>query len=404
MDNKELLKNLIQQKFVKIAERARIKFEDGKSAESEYCCLMRLHALYIALCDLPNPSLEQLKDFEVLANSICGRTKFIFKPMDWCGLDFEAGGTTPEVPISACDITYSNPDLPLEHNTVCEALDKIVDTLNYEHPWIKFTVKSGLPAGRYEIGEGSGLTTVGTTVNKSALNFYDIDKNGDLVQYARELKNAIPDQLLDLNLQTGTPQSFLLKGEYFDLQRYQNQNLKAEAQLKWETVWPCYFGVGPITALDDPGQINAFVQSLQKNLYCDPCFRIDIPEGMVLYYFFPFNGMKKEFQSETGVMRGSYKGTVDGIRTKSMDDFNITGSKTYGVIRTDQPGIRFLEVCVIDFELDDQAPETQIPEPEIIEPEIEYFGIWSETECVKNEEVITAESSWSDPICVKENL
>lgn len=398
IDNIALLKNQIQQKFVKIAKRARIKFEDGKSAESEFCCLMRLHAVYIALCDLPAPTYDQLKEMEVLVNSICGRDRFVFKPMDWCSMDFENAGPNPDVPISACDIFYENPAYPGE-NSLCKVLDKIVDTLNYENPWIKFTIKEGLSAGRYEIGEISGFSTVETTVNKSALNFYDIDRNGDLVQYARELKNAIPDQVLNIDLQTGEPQIFLLKGKYFDLERYKNQNLKAETQLKWETVWPCYYGVGPLTALDNPATINAFVQSLQRNMYCDPCFRIDIPEGMVLYYFYPFSGMKKEFKSKNGVMRGSYKGTIDGIRTLSMDNFNIAGEKTYGIIRTDQPGIRFFEACVIDFEIE----EIEMPIVPIVIPELAYPSAWSNVYCVKFEPMVTVDSTWADLVCIQES-
>jgi hypothetical protein len=383
MDNKELLKNLVQQKFVKIAQRARIKFEDGKSAESEFCCLMRLHSLYIALCDLPNPTLEQLKDFETLANSICGRTRFIFQPMDWCGLDFETDSPAPEVPISACDISYSNPALPTDQNTVCKALDKIVDILNYEHPWIQFTVKSGLPAGKYEIGEGTGLTVVGTTVNKTALNTYQIDRNGSVVQYARELKNAIPDQSLNLDFQTASAQQFILKGEYRDIERFQNQNIKAEAELKWESVWPVYYGVGPLTALDDPAQREAFIRSLQKVLSPTSCYKIDIPAGMVLYYFFPFTGMKREFKSENGIMRGSYKGTISGVRTQSMINNNIAGGQTYGVIRTDQPGIRFFDFCVVDFEL--ETEEVSVPVVQIVQPQLAYEGFWTELECVKEE-------------------
>ena len=399
-DNRTLLKNLIQQKFVKIATRARIKDEDGKSIESEFCCLMRLHALYIALCDLPAPTVEQLKEFEILANSICGRDRFIYKPIDWCGLDFDMGGPDPEVPVSACDITYSNPGLTVEQETVCQYLDKIIDTLNYETPWIRFTVKDGLAPGKYEVGTTPGLITVGTTVNKTALNFYDIDRNGDLAQYARELQNLLPDQILSIPLGTALPVSFLLKGEYFDLERHLNQNLKAETELKWQTVWPCYYGVGPLTAMDDLQGANAFIQSLTKTVDCTKCIEVDVTEGNVLWYFFAYEGMKKHFISENAVMMGSYKGTFDGMRTVSMDDNNIVGGKTYGVIRTDQPGIRFLRVCVENMLIDEQVV---LPETPIEDDVLSYETAWSDYLCVQEiEDVILIEAIWSESKCVQE--
>jgi hypothetical protein len=344
--------------------------------------MMRLHALYVALCDLPSPTYDQLREFEVLANSICGRDRFIFKPMNWCGLDFENVGPNPDVPVSACEITYSNSDLSLEQNTVCKALDKIVDQLNYEHPWIQFLVKSGLAPGTYEVGAQGGIVTIGTTVNKPALNFYDIDRNGDLVQYARELQNGLPDQVLNIQLGTAAPVEFLLHGEYFDLERYLNQNLKAEADLSWKTVWPCYYGVGPLTALDNPSQRNAFIQSLTRLLVYQKCIEVDVTAGNVLYFFFPYEGVKKHFVSENGVMMGSYKGELENFRTKAMDDFNIAGGKTYGVIRSDQPGIRFLRVCVEVMLIDDVIP---IPDPPVDLNVITYDGIWNNAQCVKTE-------------------
>jgi hypothetical protein len=363
---------------------------------------MRLHALTIAITDLPNPSFDQLREFEVMANSICGRDRFLFRPMDWSGLEFDTCGNDKPIPLSACEITYSNPDLETERDTVCSALDAIVDILNYERPWIKFMLKSGLPPGRYEIGEGLGMVTVGVTVNKTALETYKISKGDDLVHYERELKASIPDQTFPIDLRTADPQTFLLKGEYRDLKRFQNQHLKAEAELKWQSVWPCYYGVGPLDALDNPATVNAFIQSLTKAMCCKPCINVDIAEGMVLYYFFPFDGMKKEFRSETGVMRGSYKGIVDGMRTKSMDDYGIAGGRQYGVIRTDQPGIRFLDVCVIDYELEDVIK----PEPPVILPVITYPSIWSEYVCSKIEEapVVTYSSFWSGLMCKKDEL
>jgi len=404
MDKITELKNIIHQKFLKIAKRARIKDEDGKSTEHEFCCLMRLQALLIAVQDTPNPTVFQLREMEILANSICGRDRFIYKPVDWCGLDFDAVDQTSQPPISACEIVYSNPNIEASQETLYAYVDKIIDTLNYEFPWIKFTVKEGVAPGKYEVGSGSGFTTIGVTVNKTAKDFYDIDRNGDLIQYARELKNALPDQLLSINFQDSEPKSFLLNGEYFDLQKYQNKHEKAEASLKWESVWPCYYGVGPITSLDDLSQANAFIQSLEKSLDCSKnCHKIDVSEGNVLYYFFPFNNVKKHFVTENGVMMGSYRGTIDGVRTKSMDDYNVAGSTTYGVIRSDQEGIRFLRFCVEDMLIEDviSQPVPPTAEEEVLNTVILYEGNWSELECVKNTE--TYESNWSELECVKIN-
>jgi hypothetical protein len=341
---------------------------------------MRLQALLIAIQDTFNPTVGQLKEMYVLANSICGRDRFLYKPVNWCALDFDAVDSTPKPAISACDIVYENLNLEADFETLCSYIDKIIDTLNYESPWIKFTVKQGLAPGKHEVGSSSGFTNIGVTVNKTAKDFYDIDRNGDLIQYARDLQNGLPDQLLAINFQNATPQTFILHGKYFDLQKHQNKHEKAEAELKWESVWPCYVGVGPLTALDDLNSVNAFIQSLTPVLDCNNCHEIDITAGNVLYYFFPYADMTKEFVTENGNMRGSFKGTIDNFRTQSMDNFNVTGGKTYGVIRTNQEGIRFLKFCIENVLIEAEVPE---PEVAVVVDVIGYEGLWSEIECVK---------------------
>jgi hypothetical protein len=395
------LKNIVHQKFLKIAKRARIKEEDGKSTEHEFCCLMRLQALLIAIEDTFNPTVEQLKEMYVLANSICGRDRFLYKPVDWCALDFDAVNSTLKPAISACDIVYENPNLEADNETLCSYVDKIIDMLNYEFPWIKFIVKEGIAPGKYEVGKANIFSTVGITVNKTAKEFYDIDQNGNLNQYEKELKNSLPDQIFAIDFQNPIPQSFILHGEYFDLKKHLNKHEKAEAELKWESVWPCYVGVGPLTALDDLSDANTFIQSMTPLLDCKRCHEIDISEGNVLYYFFPFVDFSKEFVTENANMRGSYKGTIDNVRTKSMDDNNVPGGKTYGVIRTDQQGIRYLKFCVDPVLIEEEIPivdaiwyetfwstikcskETIIEEP-VLELPTWYETFWSIKECAKD--------------------
>jgi hypothetical protein len=380
MDKILELKNIVHQKFLKIAKRARIKDEDGKSTTHEFCCLMRLQALLIAIQDTSNPTVGQLREMEVLANSICGRDRFIYKPVDWCGLDYDTTEDDNSPPISACDIVYENPNLDTDHQTVCSYLDKIIDTLNYESPWIKFSVKSGLTPGTYEVGEGATLTEVGVTVNKTAKNFYDLDQNGTLVQYARELQNGLPDQQLPINFETFEEQDYKLHGEYYDLQKYHNQHLKAETELAWKSRWPIYYGVGPLNALDS--NPNAFIQSLTKIFDFQESYEVDITEGNVLYFFYPFNQIKYEIVTENGVLRGSYKGSLDGVRTLSMDNNNVAGEKEYGVIRTDEIGIRFLK-----FRIEEMLIDAEIPMPQLI-PVIDvttFESVWSDKGCVKIE-------------------
>lgn len=406
----EDLTNRIQQKFVKIAKIARIKEEDGKSNYLEFCCLMRLQALLVFVSNTKEFTQEQLIDLEIQSNNICGRDKFLFKNMDWSFLDFVPVTGEKDclnLPISACDVSYENPKIVTAHNTVCSYLDAVIDALNYQAPWIKFTVLTGLQPGKYEVGTQNSLTTVKVEVNKSSKLFYDISDNGTITKFPREVKNAFPNQFVQINFENIIAKTHFLNGEYFDLQQYQGQHLKAETRINWQSVWPCYYGAGPKNALDNPSTRNAFIQSLQKSLDCNSCFNLEAVDGQVLYYFFPFNNQKKQFRSENGIINGSYKGTISDFRTKSMDNYNVPGGNVYGVIRTDQEGIGGIELCVINLNNEEgtvTTPPTTNPSttPPTTNPDtgtptapvITYESVWSVLLCASNQ-VISYESIWS---------
>lgn len=393
MDNKKvILVNYIQQKFVKIANIARIKEEDGKNNDYEFICLKKLHALLVFLSDHDDPTYDQMVQAELLANKICGRTFFPYRPMDWKFIDFEAvqPGGEVEAPLGACDITYTHSSNLADYETVCSYLDYIMDNLTYEHPWIRFAVLNGYEPGKYEVGSPNLITELSVRVNKLALVKYFITFEEELTEYARELKDNLPNQFIGLNFQVGEPTVFTLEGEYRDLQRYKGQNIRAFSQLKWETAWPCYYGTGPVDAMDDPATRNAFMQSLTRSFECPSCIDVNIPEGHVFWYFYPFANPKL-FKTENGVITGSFKGTFPA-RTKSMDDFNVAGSYSYGVIRTAEEGIRCTELCIIDVTLCEiETPEDPVyvdpvdPADPVDPPPvdtIEFDSIWTDQICV----------------------
>jgi hypothetical protein len=65
-----------------------------------------------------------------------------------------------------------------------------------------------------------------------------------------------------------------------------------------------------------------------------------------------------------------------------MDNNNVPGGKTYGVIRTDQEGIRYLKFCVEDVLIDFEPLEPTIP---IQAEATTYSSFWWGIECSKED-------------------
>jgi hypothetical protein len=350
----EISRNLIQQKFVKVATAARIKDEDGKTYDYELNCLLKLNALFFFLYVEETPTFQQLREVEVLANNICGRDRFIFKLTDFGFIEYEGQEETEQiVPINSHDIYYEHPNFEAPAETVWAYMDRIIEMLQYQMPWIKFTVLTGIAPGTYEIGFPGNSVTLGVTVNKTALNTYDIDLNGIITQYSRELQNTLPDQTIIANFNFENATEYRLHGFYRDLVKYMGEHQEAQVESVWKSAWPWYYGTATIGAFDDSNTVamNNFIHLLNKTFDYNPCLTINIPDGEVLYLFYPTTdaGVTKQFHSENGPISGSFKGVISGVTTKSAKDYNLPLSSQYGLIRTDQPGIGLTTLCVKDI-------------------------------------------------------
>jgi hypothetical protein len=364
-----LLLNQALQKFLKLARCARENQATGKEDEDDFCYLTRLEAVIYAL-ENGELTYDQLRALEKIINQIGGRDDFQYRP------------------------TVQTPSIQPAQKNCCDSIDDILnqlkelrDLLNYDPPTLLLE-SLGIMPGKYEVGYGDVQTDIRWLANKKPLTTILIDLWPDADFSTVNLSGVIYN--VNLPLASVIPLNINIYGFYHDQQPFKGQHLIAEAYLKFQTVWPCYWGKGPGNALDNPANQNSFILSLTRELDCAKCIEANLEQGEYLWYFFPFTGMAKQFWTENGAISGSYKGTIDGVKTQSMVTNGINGGAEYGVIRFDETGIGQLIVCIKDM----PYPEVIIQEPVVVVPEIiipvvpevvTYAGTWNELYCVQVE-------------------
>ena len=374
-----LLINIAAQKLVKYSLAAYNLQLQGYPAEDEFCWLTKLQASIAALKSGMDLSLRDLEDLEEIIRNIGDKENIPYRPVV----------VQPEVEIKPKDCCCDDSDIQ-------DRIDDILEQINYEKPWLELT-PIGLDAGKYEVGHGLKMIDVNWKANKVPLDYIRVNFPADPQRVSPNLVGTHSGITIDLR----PADELVLKiyGWYNDRQQYKGKHLLAEDELCFKTKWPCYWGVGPMDALDNEGTVNLFALGLTRELCCPGCVDADLGEGEVLYFFFPYKGKEKQFVTDNGVIHNSFKGTVDGFKTQSLITNSLPGDTVYGVIRTDQPGIGPLRVCIREVEW----PVGE-PEPVPVEPDetVVYEGIWKTVRCVKVNE--TYEGTWLDHVCVKEDL
>ncbi len=360
-----ILLNKAFQKFLKLAKCARENQAYGEPDKDDFCLVTRLKAVIFALKTIPNElTYDQFRELEKIVNEIGGRDNLPFK------------NTVPLV-VQPAIINY-------ECNNIQEQMENIWIIVNYELPTL--TLQSlDINPGKYEVGHGNYLSDIQWLANKKPLTVITIDVPHDPDFTTVNLAGIVEE--VNLNMGIAMPVLLTIHGFYNDKQAFKGQHLLAEAKLKFETVWPCYWGKGPGNAIDNPQTRNAFIRSLTKELCCVSCVEADLGEGEYLWYFYAFTNMAKQFWTENGAISGSYKGTLDNFQTQSMVDNLIAGGVTYGIIRFDETGIGQLLVCVKDM------PYVDV---EILQPQIPVV-----VPPVTTPDVIVYESFWIGLICSK---
>lgn len=379
MDQKvALLLNIAAQKLVQLAGVARNHQIQGYPANDEFCELTKISALIKVLQNPLGLSLGDLEAIEEILRNIGDKGQPGYKPVV----------VQPSVEMKPKESCCDNQDIK---NDIIDLNRQI----NYEKPWLKLT-PVGLQEGSYEVGYGAVSIDVNWNANKIPLDLIVVDFPDDPSRSSPHLIGTHSGITLDLRAAEELVK--LIDGQYNDREAYKGQHLLATDQLCIKTKWPCYWGKGPVDALDIASQINAFALGLNREISCPECIMAELEENEVLYFFYPHKGKAKQFVSDNGVINNSFKGTTAQFKTQSLITNGLPGDTVYGVIRSDQPGIGSLKVCVREVEW----PVQQVEEP-IVVPEdvITYQSSWSGIVCEKDDS--TYEGIWSGSVCVKED-
>lgn len=355
-----ILLNRAIQKFLKIAKCARENQLHGQPDEDEFCLLTRLWSVIWTLQNSPDSlDYDGFRTLEKIVNQIGGREELNYRPI--------LQQPVQEAIKDCCD-TISD---------LWDHIGNIRDIVNYVPPTLQL-IPTQFPQGVFEVGYGSFVTDVDWIADKRPLENIRINWPFDPQTVSPNLLGTAP---ITVNLLTANPVKRTAYGWYNDREAYRGVHKLAEATLVWETKWPCYYGKGPVGALDDTLGRNTFIHSLTKDLDCKKCHDVILGEGEYFYYFYKFEGQKKQFKTENGYIAGSYKGTINDFRTESMVTNAILEGTEYAVIRYDSPGILHTNLCVVDMFGDDPVVEVpNIPEVIIVES---FSGAWSGLVCDK---------------------
>lgn len=365
-----LLLNKAIQKYLELAKCARNAQAVGKSSAEEFCLLTRLHAVIHVLQNTPELlDYDRFRELEKIVNQIGGRDEIPYRPIV----------QTPVLAPPAKDCCDQIDDIRNE-------LEELRDLLNYIPPTLSLQSIDFAP-GKYEVGYGLVQSDIRWNANKKPLTVISIDLPNDMDVNTINLTGIIPDVTIDLR--AFVPVLKRIYGFYHDKQAFRGQHLIAEDALEFRSVWPCYWGKGPATLLDNPATRNNLIHGLTRELDCPKCIEANLTDGEYLWYLFPYTGTAKQFWTENGAISGSWKGTFDNFQTQSMVANGASGGAEYGVIRFDEHGIGFVKVCIKEMlypEVIIEEPVIILPEPEP-EPEIPvvtaYESIWSEVQCVQ---------------------
>jgi hypothetical protein len=356
-----ILLNKAIQKFLKLAKCARENQLHGTSDDEEFCLITKLWSIIWTIQNSPESiDYDRFREFEKIVNRIGGREDLNYRPI------------------------LEQPIQPAEKDC-CDTIDSLWQQIgnlnqivNYVPPTLQLA-SSSLPVGVYEVGHGLVETDISWTANKIPLDSIRITYPQDPQTTTGNLIGTAP--AIKINLGTASPVTRNIYGWYNDREIYRGSHLLADDTLTWETKWPCYYGKGPENAIDDPLTRNAFIHSLEKDFNCKKCHEVILEQGEYFYYFFKYEGQKKQFSAENGYVAGSFKGTITDFRTAGMVSNGIIEGAKYGVIRFDNPGILHANLCVVDMFGEDPV----IVEPEIPEELIEelYSSTWSGLICTK---------------------
>lgn len=365
-----LLLNKAIQKYLELAKCARNAQAVGKSSAEEFCLLTRLHAVIHALQYAPEIlDYDKFRELEKIVNQIGGRDDIPYRPI-------------VQTPVLA----PAEKDCCDQIDGIRNELQELRDLVNYIPPTLVLQSIDFAP-GKYEVGHGLVQSDIRWTANKKPLTVITIDLPNDADVTTVNLTGIIPDVTIDLR--GSIPILKRIYGFYHDKQAFKSQHLIAEAALEFRSVWPCYWGKGPATLLDNPATRNNLIHGLTKALDCPECIELNLAEGEYLWYLFPYTGKAKQFWSENGAISGSWKGTFEGFQTQSMVTNGVVGGAEYGAIRFDEHGVGFVKLCIKEMLYPEVIVEEPViaqplPEPDPAAPEvIGYEPVWNDLLCVK---------------------
>lgn len=377
-DEKRLiLINVAAQKIVTIAALAMNMQLQGYDALTEFCELTHLQGIVDRLRN-GELSLGNLEEITELLSEIGEKTPLSYLPV----LEQLVVEVKAESFQEIGQINSNIVDLTIQ--------------VNHEPPTL-FLTPLGFGEGLHEVGVGAVAFKVKWQANKIPLELIDFVLPDEGNRSVQNLTGTLPAVTLDFS--GSEPLRKTISARYNGREPFRGKHLLSQASLNFNTVWPCYWGAGPVDALEgSSAEINLFALSLNRELECKTCVETILKAGEVLYFFYPFSGKSRQFVSENGIINNSYKGTVENFQTKSQLEKNDLGNTTYGVIRTDQPGIGLLNLCVKESEW---LLETIVEVPTVPLAPINYDSIWTKISCVK--EILTFDSVWSDSVCAKGN-
>lgn len=357
------LLNIAAQKLLKIAKESMRKQESGYDPDQEFCDLTRIQAVIFRLQKGGDVSIKDVECIEEILIGIGGYGNISVRPV----------ALQPTVQIlkpSCCD-----------NAEILDRISILGSQVNYQKPTLKLTSSIEIPEIE-EVGFGELITNIHWQANKLALDGVKIDTpDGQLIS-----PNAIgTHNNLSVDLGGGVPVTRRFHGYYNDATAYNNVHLSTEDELCYKTVWPFYFGIAPKDSMDNETTAMAFVRSLDRLFEFPEEIDSDITDGNVLWFFYP--GHKAyEFKTESGIIAGSFKGYIPDFKTESMVNNNIDGGMQYGVIRTDQQGVRYFKAKFVEafaglmrVQPNDFVEIVPTPEPDIIS----YEGVWTNLVCVK---------------------
>lgn len=358
------LLNIAAQKLIKLANEAARMQESGFDPEKEFCELTRLHGINLRLQKGGAVSISEAECIEEILNGIGGRGKVAVRPV-------ALQPTVQALKPSCCD-----------NASILDRISILDRQVNYIHPTLKLTSSVIIPEIE-EVGIGQFTTSVHWQANKLPLDNVKIDTPIDGQKISPDAIGTHEGIRVDLS--TSIPVVRRIHGYYNDAIPFKNVHLSAEDELCYKTVWPIYWGIGPIDAMDDEETAYSFIRSLQRLFEFPDEINADVTEGNVLWFVYP--GSKAyEFKTESGILAGSFKGFISGFRTASMIANQISGGSQYGVIRTDQEGIRYIRATFVEaiggllrVQPNDYVQEIPTPEPD----NITHEGVWTNVVCVK---------------------